>query len=1059
MIHRIRWTLQKITQRLDLITPLVYRKHHYLPPFRYMTLADALQAPPVANNVADHDWTTIEPDSYWGTEQTNFVMRTRFRVPTQWGQDEPIALHLSIGESTAHDFVHPEALVYIDGLPHATCDRYHQEIRLQPQWCDGQEHHLALHGWTGSGRWQPGTQLLMHRCSVVSIDQPLRDFVALARVAVETARVLDEQVPARGKLLTVLNDAFTLLDTREPLGEAFYASITAATSVLRQGIEHAGVPLDVDIVATGHAHIDVAWLWPLAQTRQKASRTFHTVQRLMEQFPDYHFTQSQPQLYEFVRQDYPALFEQIQQRVAQGRWEAIGGMWVEADCNISGPESLARQFLLGRSFYAEHFGAGVASHVLWLPDVFGYSWAIPQLMQEANIPYFFTIKLSWNQYNRIPYDSFWWQGLDGTRVLTHFSPTPPEGSNALGTTYNGLANPYEILHSWEHTNQKDTIGHDERTLPMLTAFGYGDGGGGPTREMLENLRIMQEFPALPRVRQASVQEFFQDLEQTAGDTLPTWNGELYFELHRGTYTSQSRNKRANRKSEFALHDAEFLAVQASLLDHDYLYPFADLQTAWQLVCLNQFHDIIPGSSIHEVYVDSQRDYRRIAQIASAVREQALAVITVHSAGDLLLVNTTSSAREDLAFWSQPLAARQQLRDRGTGEIVPVQRSDTGTWIAAGSLPQTSTSMFDLVEADDTEITTALEVTPRKLENRFVRVELNEDGDITSIYDKLTAREVLPAGKVANQFQAFEDRPINWDAWDIDIFYDDKQWLAEPAHSITVKEQGPLRAEIEIRRRVLSSEYTQNIALSFNSARVDITTNIDWRERHILLKAAFPVEILSPVATYEIQWGNVQRPIHRNTSWDWARFETCAQKWVDLSEGDYGVSLLNDCKYGYDIHDNVIRISLLRSPTMPDPEADQGQHTFTYSVLPHQGGWGEKTIHAAYQLNDPIVVAPIVQKSQRTATATRALPPLFSLDVPNIIIETVKQAEDNNGIIVRLYECQRRRGKVTLTTGFDVKQAWRVNILEEPKHELVCEARQVTFSVHPYEIVTLRVLPA
>jgi alpha-mannosidase len=561
------------------------------------------------------------------------------------------------------------------------------------------------------------------------------------------------------------------------------------------------------------------------------------------------------------------------------------------------------------------------------------------------------------------------------------------------------------------------------------------------------------------VRQGNVQDFFHDLEETAGDILPTWNGELYFELHRGTYTSQGRNKRANRKSEFLLHDTEFLAVQASLLDPDYIYPFPQLQEAWQLVCLNQFHDIIPGSSIHEVYVDSQRDYRRITELATTLRAQALEAITRHVAGDLLLINTTSASREDLAFWPTSLPPRQQLRDRRTDELVPLQRGPQGTWIAAGALAQASTYAYDIVEGDDVEITTALTVTERSLENRFIRVTLNADGDITSIFDKVAAREILPQGKVANQFQAFEDRPINWDAWDIDIFYDDKHWLAEPAQSIVVKEQGPLYASIEIRRRVLHSDYIQTIALSFNSPRLDITTSIDWRERHILLKSAFPVEILSPVATYEIQWGNVQRPTHRNTSWDWARFETCAQKWVDLSEGDYGVSLLNDCKYGYDIHDNVIRVSLLRSPTMPDPEADQGEHTFTYSVLPHQGPWNETTIHAAYQLNDPIIVAPLAHQGDSAPAEIQDPRPLFSLDAPNIVIETVKKAEDNDGIIVRLYECQRRRGQVTLTTAFDLKAAWHVNILEETKHELPCDDRRVTFSVHPYEIVTLRLLPS
>ena len=406
----------------------------------------------------------------------------------------------------------------------------------------------------------------MKPCAVVLIDQPTRDFVATARVAHGIADNLPDDAPERGMLLNALDGAFKLIDLREPFGDAFYASVPKAYAALQSGIDRAGVPMDVSIVSTGHAHIDVAWKWTLGQTRRKAGRTFHTVLRLMEQFPDYHFTQSQPQLYDYVRQDYPELFAQIGERIADGRWETIGGMWVEADCNLSGPESLARQFLLGRSFFREHYG-DVDSPVLWLPDVFGYAWNLPQLIKEAGLDYFFTIKIGWSQYNRLPYDSFWWQGLDGTKVLTHFSTTPDFGVYA--STYNAAASPKQALGTWTNFQQKE-LQHE-----LLMAFGYGDGGGGPTREMQENIREMAHFPGAPQMRQASVKEFFQNLERDSGDRLPTWNGELYLELHRGTYTTQSRNKRANRKSEFLLHDAEFAATLASLLSDDYVYPQAE----------------------------------------------------------------------------------------------------------------------------------------------------------------------------------------------------------------------------------------------------------------------------------------------------------------------------------------------------------------------------------------------------------------------------------------------------------------------------------------------------
>jgi alpha-mannosidase len=914
---------------------------------------------------------------------------------------------------------------------------------------------LALHGWAGSLNDDRDAKLLMRECALVQIDQPTRDFVALARVALGVADHLDENEPARAHLYTALDEAFKALDTREPFDERFYASVPAAYETLREGVAQAGPPLDVSITAVGHAHLDVAWLWTLGQTRRKAGRTFYNVIRLMEQFPEFRFSQSQPQLYDFVRQDYPELFEVIRQRVRDGRWEPLGGTWVEADCNITGAESLARQFLLGRTFFRDHFGADAEAPVLWLPDVFGYAWNLPQLIKEAGLEYFFTIKLGWNQYNRLPYDSFWWQGLDGTRILTHFSTTPQSGS-PHASTYNANASPEQTLETWRSFQQKDW-GRPGVTPPLLMSFGYGNGGGGPTREMLENIREMGHFPATPQIKCGTVGEFFHQLETEVGDRLPTWNGELYLENHQGTYTTQSRNKRANRKSEFLLHDAEFLAALAFVLDSGYRYAHAELHRAWELVCLNQFHDILPGSSITPVYAESQQQYAEVREIGERVRDGALAAIAEKLGGDVLVVNPTSFERNDLVFWSNPPIENPVLQ-RTDGLPVSVQPVKGGLLLDIGYLPPYSVTPLFTTSISNTQYPISnLTSTPTSLENDFLRVELNTAGDIVRIYDKLSGREVLPAGAIANQFQAFEDRPINPDAWDIDIFYDDKLWLAEPAESVRVVENGPLRATLEVRRRILNSEYVQRISLTHNSLRLDFDTTIQWRERHILLKVAFPVDVLSSQATYEIQWGNIQRPTHRNTSWDWARFEVCAQKWVDLSEGGYGISLLNDCKYGHDIHDNVMRISLLRGPTTPDPEADQGQHRFAYSLLPHAGSWNELTIAESYALNDPLIVWATARNPKPQTRNLKSLS-FISVDLPSVVIETIKQAEDGRGLIVRLYESQRRRGVCTLATAFPLAEAWRTNLLEENQERLEIENYKVHFSIKPYQILTLRLLP-
>ncbi|GAB4204321.1 MAG: alpha-mannosidase [Roseiflexaceae bacterium] len=1060
MTHTIRWTAKKIAQRLALIAPLVYRRRLALPPFRFQALGGPLDPAPVRPNVDDRSWPVIAPKSYWGGWELNFVLRTDFRVPPEWDASAPVALSLSLG--LTGDFNHPEALAYIDGQPYASCDRRHYEIRLPEQWRDGQSHLLALHGWTGNVAWrQADQQLFMGVSELVQIDQPTRDFIAVARVALGVSGQLDQDNPIRARLLDALDAAFRILDTREPFGEAFYASVAPATQALRAGIERAGPPLDVELFATGHAHIDVAWLWTLGQTRRKAERTFHNVLRMMEQFPDYHFTQSQPQLYDYVRRDHPALFQGIQQRVAEGRWEPIGDMWVEADCNLSGPEALARQFLLGRRFFREHFGQHATTRVLWLPDVFGYAWNLPQLIKQAGLEYFFTIKIGWNQYNQLPSDSFWWQGLDGTRVLTHFSTAAEPG---VTPTYNALANPDQVIGAWKNLKQKD-LRADGRTPPLLMAFGWGDGGGGPDREMLENLRELANFPGVPRVRQTDVGSFFDRLAEL-GDALPVWNGELYLELHRGTYTSQSRTKRNNRKSEFLLHDAELLATLAALIDPTYRYPHETLRAAWELLCLNQFHDIIPGSSIGPVYAESERQYAALRQMAGEVRDGALTAVARASGGDLLVVNPTGFRRYDLAFWPGQLAEGQRLA-RGDGAPLLTQPTEGGTWIAAGEWSAFNICVLAFEEGEAPQQESSLVVTPELLENDSLRVELNSDGDIVRIFDKDNQREVLPPGALANQFQAFEDRPMYWDAWDIDIYYDDRMWTAEPASAVRVVEQGPLRATIEIERRILGSRYTQRISLARNTARLDFDTTIDWRERHILLKVAFPVDILAQGATYEVQWGSVQRPTHHNTSWDWARFETCAQKWVDLSEGGYGVSLLNDCKYGHDVRGNVIRLSLLRAPTNPDPEADQGEHRFAYSLLPHAGGWNW-TIVEAYALNDPLIVFP-TSEARRTPADPRTVvrtnsalavgrASLITADRTNMVIETIKQAEDGQGVIVRMYESQRRRGSVTLTTGFPLAAAWRTNLLEDNQEALEVNGSHLRLHVRPFEIITLRLVP-
>jgi alpha-mannosidase len=1055
MSHAFHRTALKIARRLQLVAPFVLRQRAPLPSFRYQQQPAASDAPPIAPDHDDSAWPVIEPHRYWGAWRTHFTLRTRFTVPAGWDAAH-VALYLPLGD--AGDFSHPEAMAYLDGEAYAAADRHHQLIQLGARYADGRAHALALFGWTGLGGDvlnRERTQLYMRECAVVTVDPDLHAFVTAARVALDVVGQVQASDPAHDRLLNALDAAFLALDTRDPLpGEALYATAPHALAVLRDGLAQAGPPLDVEIVAAGHAHIDVAWLWPLGQTRRKAARTFATQLRLLEQYPDYHFSQSQPQLYQYVEQDEPALFAQIQQRAREGRWELMGGAWVEPDCNAIGAESLVRQLVLGRRYYRERFPDAPDTPVLWLPDTFGYAWALPQLIQGAGMRYFVTHKMSWNQYNRMPNQWFWWQGLDGTRVLTYFLTTPGGVSADLphSTTYNAVMDAREVFGTWRNFQQKHAA------LPHLVAYGYGDGGGGPTPAMIENAQHFAAHPAAPRVRMGSIRQFFEQAEAGETAALPVWNGEFYLEYHRGTYTSQSRNKRANRQCETLLHNAEYLAAYASVAAGA-PYPHAELRRAWELLCLNQFHDILPGSSITEVYEDSARDYQAIRAIGDAVIEASLHALTAaphlqqQPQSALLLLNPAPYGADRAGVQLVHVPAFAEADAHGAQPVADGVLLDV-SGLAPYELRIARRGVESASPVREPARIRAASDGSHTLENGELRVVVDASGELAHVYHKRADREVLATGETGNRLIACEDRPLDYDAWDIDSYYEER---AEPVHGVTgirIVEQGPLRVALAVTRRYRSSTIEQIIRLAHAGARLDFVTHIDWHEQHTLLKVAFPVRVLAPHATFDVQWGNVQRPTHRNTTWDMARFETCAHKWVDLSEADYGVALLNDCKYGHDVHGHTLRVTLLKSATMPDPHADQGAHDLTYSLLPHTGDWREMVPAHACALNNP----PIVRLLQ-TLPGTAHLGSLVTTDEGRLVIETIKLADDGSGLIVRLYENERRRGTERIRTRFPLAAAAVCNLLEEHEADLPIEAggHSAALAYTPYQIITLRLV--
>jgi alpha-mannosidase len=1046
MSHRLRLTAEKVAQRLRLISGHVARSRVPIERFRMEVLADATVEPEPSVFACDAPERDVCPelqwDSYWGEQNLHFVLRSRFTVPQGWRNP---ALHLPLG-AAGDIFTHPEALLYIDGRPLASADRYHHTVDLDPALADGKPHDLMLHGWTGLTGWPPDptdrSQLFMRECSVIDIDRELQGFLTLASTALELSEEFHDNRPEKHSILSALDTAFLALDTRDPMGDAFRASVPEATERLTEGLGRAGPPIDIKLHAIGHAHMDVAYLWPVAQIRQKNARTYSNVLRLMERHPEFKFSHSQPQLYAYTEEDYPEIFDGIRARVAQGRWEILGGMWVEPDANMPGPEALVRQIQLARTYCESRFGEGAETPCLWLPDTFGFPGCLPQLMKQAGLKWFITNKVNWNQYNQMPASTTWWEGIDGSRVLAQFLTTPREVQHLpFPTNYKSDLTAEEVVGTWARNTVKD------RVRELLICYGYGDGGGGPTDELIRKAGAYRDMPGAPQVLPSTVRAYFEGLEQTA-QGLPVWQGEFYLEGHRGVLTSQAWIKRANRKAEVLLHDAELAQALAQLKGRE----AEKLTEAWQLLCMNQFHDILTGTSIGQVFEDAKKDYDRIDEIAGSVLQAAGAALMPEGAEWLVL---DGAQLPGVRYVTLP-SGTGPLRERGGARRLPMQEVADGCLVELPEAPPLSARVLDpapsWAEVNRTVTATATVNGGVQLENKWLRVVVGPHGMLTSILDKNAGREVLKPGQGGNKLERFEDRPVSWDAGDIDIFFEDRGEVVGGLTRMEIVETGPLRAVVEIERAFRRSRLVQRVVMHRDSFRIDFETEVDWHETHLLLKAAFPVDIRASRADFEIQWGQIDRPTHRNTSWDAAQFEVPAQKWADLSEGNYGVALLNDCKYGYDVRGDVMRLSLIKSATMPDSGADQGLHRFTYALLPHPGDTRVMVRAEAASLNFPPRLI-----AGGAAGEAAWLGPVAHCVSQRAVIETVKPAQDGRGAIIRLYEAHNTRGEVEIVLAPDIVAAERVGLLEDGGTPMAIENRRLRLHLTPYEIVTLRLL--
>ncbi|MBS1704392.1 MAG: alpha-mannosidase [Armatimonadetes bacterium] len=971
-------------------------------------------------------WQPVEEGFEWGPAYAEAWFRVRGQVPKEWAGQEVALLAPVGGERTVWEGASP-----VRGI-----DDEHPRYRLADDAKGGEKIDLYIQAYARaphvrvSGDMPPRKDKVerVGECKLAVVHTELQDLAYDLEFTLSLLSTIAETEPAYATILRALNDC----------ANAYAAngkeSIARCRKIIRDALGTLTGELKHTLYPLGHAHLDTAWLWPLRVTHLKMAHTATNQLYLTERYPEYVFVHSQASQYEWLEKEYPEVFARVKAAIEKGQWEPLGSMWVEADCNLTGSESLVRQFLYGRRYFKKHFGVETVD--MFLPDVFGYAAALPQILNKFGIKYFLTQKISWNQFNKFPHNTFWWQGIDGTKIWTHFPPAD---------TYCGNCTPKEIIESVRKHRDHARSDHS------MYLFGFGDGGGGPTEKHLEFMRRARTSPYLPDVeKNKTARDFYRDARNKSKDLL-TWSGELYLELHRGTLTSQANNKKWNRKSEFLMRDAELLAC----FDGG-TYPQEKIEELWKLVLLNQFHDIIPGSSVNEVYRDSDKDYEKILTEGKELVQQSLVRIGEQC-------DTSALAEPVVVFQNSTIGSEARLAwDKSEtptsitfqGESYPVQLVEAfGERNLVFEVPESALGSVAVGDLGNQTASprTRLKAGNRKIENNEFSVRFDSSGNITSILSMDDQPiEFIEPGMLGNLFQLFDDRPLFWEAWDVDVFSYETGVDLIKSESFEIVERGPVRVAAEVVKKFGKSTIRQRISLG-PTPGIRFDTWVDWQEERKWLKVAFPLNLNTTQATYEVQFGNLQRPTHRNTSWDMGKFEVCAQKWVDMSQGDYGVALLNSSKYGHDCTDNVMRLSLLRAPNAPDPDCDRGVHQFTYALLPHY----DQILHsdvvaASYALN----AQPRVARIKPQSGVQGVMPKLVQVSTRHLVVEAVKKAEDSNRLVVRMYECHNTRGQAEISCARPIKRAWLVDLNEDPITELEMHDGMPLFEYKPFEIITI-----
>lgn len=957
--------------------------------------ADALQ----------NKFTPIEPGTAWGKPWGTTWIRATGQVPKHWKnhRDVQIEVDVDLGFYVTQPGFQAEAMVYtLDGRAIKGIHPRNRSVVLPVKPGDEIDVYLeaasnpdVARDWSyrptemGDKKTAGNDPLyVLKHIDVALLDLPVFHLRHDFQTLFDLMQVLPDALPRKAEILRALEAAIDSIDPDNISGSA-----ARAREILKPVLSSPAHASAHTLHAVGHAHIDSAWLWPLRETRRKVARTFSNALDLIDKSKDFVFAASSAQQYKWIKQDHPELFERIRTAVKGGRFVPIGGMWIEPDSNLPSGESLTRQILEGKRFFLEEFGIEPVD--IWLPDSFGYNGAFPQIVKQAGSKYFLTQKISWNDTNRFPHHTFIWEGIDGTQIFTHFPPAD---------TYNSMISAAEL-----HLAESKFAERGKSNVSLLP-FGWGNGGGGPTRDMVEAGNRVRDLEGSPKLTFSSPERFFEtaiaDYPQP-----PVWVGELYLELHRATSTTQATLKRGNRRSETLMREVELWAATATIRKGSE-YPEAQIREIWEDILLLQFHDILPGTSITWVHKEAAEIYESIERRA----EELIAASTkaLFGSGSKRVSLNAGPIRNNLV---RPLSASKSSQ--------------------AGYKTATMTSHGALIE------------------NANLRVEFKKDGTIVSLFDKLVNRQLIPNGKVANIFQLHVDIPAQWDAWDVDSSYrHSKKDLTEldSMETFNSKEKSGLR----IKRSFGASKLVQEIAVAENSTDLEISVTVDWHENEKFLKLAFPLAIHADRAASEIQYGHLYRPIHTNTDWDAARFETVAHRWVQVAEPNYGVALANDATYGYDISREMvqgesattIRLSILRAPNFPDPISDRGRHSFNF--LLRVGAGIREAIAAGYQLNTPVRTV--------SGVAIDELEPLISISDSSVLVESVKLAEDGSGdLIVRLYESEGVRSSISIEPNFPTKRVGLTDSLERPANDdqVSDSLGKVSVSFKPFQLRTLR----